>query len=198
MKSAINREEALKLLKKYNKESFHLQHALTLEAVMAYFAKELGYEEEEEYWKTVGLLHDIDYEMFPEEHCKKAVTLLSEAGVKEDMISSICSHAYGLCSDIEPKHEMEKVLYAVDELTGLIWSASLLRPSKSVQDMELKSLKKKFKDKGFASGCSREIIKDGANRLAWDLDTLLEKTLKAMQASEENIAQAMEKIRMEK
>lgn len=192
MKSKINREEALTLLKKYNKEDFHIQHALTLEAVMAYFAKELGYEEEEEYWKNVGLLHDIDYEMFPEEHCKKAPELLSEAGVDEVMISSICSHAYGLCSDIEPKHEMEKVLYAVDELTGLIWSASLMRPSKSVQDMEVKSLKKKFKDKGFAAGCSRETIKDGAQRLAWELDTLLEKTLKAMQASEENIAQAME------
>lgn len=191
MTSKITREEAYVLLKKYNKESFHIQHGLTVEGVMHWYAKELGYGEEEEYWGITGLLHDIDYELYPEEHCKKAPELLKEGGVGEDMIYSICSHAYGLCSDVEPKHEMEKVIFAVDELTGLIWSAALMRPSKSVQDMELKSLKKKFKDKSFAAGCSRTVIKEGAERLGWELDKLLDMTLQAMRSCEESIAEEM-------
>lgn len=194
MKSKITREEALVLLKKYNKESFHLQHGLTVEGVMRWYAKELGYGEEEEYWGITGLLHDIDYELYPEEHCKKAPELLKDGGVGEDMIYSVCSHAFGICSDVEPKHEMEKVMFAADELTGLIWSAALMRPSKSVQDMELKSLKKKFKDKRFAAGCSRDIIKEGADRLGWELDKLLEMTLDAMRACEERISKEMEAL----
>lgn len=191
MTSNITREEALTLLKKYNKESFHIQHALTVEGVLRWYAKELGYGEEEEYWAITGLLHDIDFELYPEEHCKKAPELLAEGGVGEDMIYSICSHGYGICSDVEPKHEMEKVLFAADELTGLIWSAALMRPSKSVMDMELKSLKKKFKDKRFAAGCSRDIIRTGAERLGWELDELLEKTLEAMRSCEAAIAEGM-------
>lgn len=191
MTSKITREEAYVLLKKYNKEAFHIQHGLTVEGVMRWYAKELGYGEEEEYWGITGLLHDIDYELYPEEHCKKAPELLKEGGVGEDMIYSICSHAYGLCSDVEPKHEMEKVIFAVDELTGLIWSAALMRPSKSVQDMELKSLKKKFKDKSFAAGCSRTVIKEGAERLGWELDKLLDMTLQAMRSCEDSIAEEM-------
>lgn len=191
MKSNLTREEALKLLKKYNKESFHIQHALTVEGVMRWYAKELGYGEDEEYWGITGLLHDIDFELYPEEHCKKAPELLKDGGVGEDMIYSVCSHGYGICCDAEPKHEMEKVLFASDELTGLIWSAALMRPSKSVMDMELKSLKKKFKDKRFAAGCSRDIIKEGAERLGWELDELLDKTLAAMRSCEEQIAVAM-------
>lgn len=191
MKSNITREAAYELLKEYNKESFHIQHALTVEGVLRWFAKELGYGEEEEYWGITGLLHDIDYELYPEEHCKKAPELLSAGGVGEDMIYSICSHAYGICSDVEPKHQMEKVLFAADELTGLIWSAALMRPSKSTMDMELKSLKKKFKDKRFAAGCSRDVIKEGAERLGWELDELLEKTLEAMRSCEASVAEAM-------
>ena len=191
MKECITREEALALLKKYNKEAFHIQHGLTVEGVLRWYAKELGYGEEEEYWGITGLLHDIDFELYPDEHCKKAPELLREAGVSEEMIYSICSHAYGICSDVEPKHEMEKVLFATDELTGLIWSAALMRPSKSVQDMELKSLKKKFKDKRFAAGCSREVIQQGAEMLGYELDTLLEKTILAMRSCEEQIAKEM-------
>lgn len=192
MTSKVTREEAFALLRKYNKEAFHIQHALTVEGVMRWYAKELGYGEEEEYWGITGLLHDIDFELYPEEHCKKAPELLKEGGVGDDMIYSICSHGYGLCSDVEPKHEMEKVLFAADELTGLIWSAALMRPSKSVMDMELKSLKKKFKDKRFAAGCSRDVIKDGAERLGWELDVLLERTIEAMRSCEADIAAAME------
>ena len=191
MKECITREEALALLKKYNKEAFHIQHGLTVEGVLRWYAKELGYGEEEEYWGITGLLHDIDFELYPDEHCKKAPELLREAGVSEEMIYSICSHAYGICSDVEPKHEMEKVLFATDELTGLIWSAALMRPSKSVQDMELKSLKKKFKDKRFAAGCSREVIQQGAEMLGYELDTLLEKTILAMRSCEEQIAKEL-------
>lgn len=192
MTSNLTREEAFELLKKYNKETFHIQHALTVEGVMRWYAKELGYGEEEEYWGITGLLHDIDYELYPDEHCKKAPELLKDGGVGEDMIYSVCSHGYGICADVEPKHEMEKVLFAADELTGLIWSAALMRPSKSVQDMELKSLKKKFKDKRFAAGCSRDIIKEGAERLGWELDKLLEMTLEAMRSCEESINKEME------
>ena len=191
MKSNLTREEAYTLLKKYNKEAFHIQHALTVEGVLRWYANDLGYSEDEEYWGITGLLHDIDYELYPEEHCKKAPELLKEGGVAEDMIYSICSHAYGICSDVEPKHEMEKVLFAADELTGLIWSAALMRPSKSVEDMELKSLKKKFKDKRFAAGCSRDVIRQGAEKLGWELDTLLEKTILAMRSCETAISEAM-------
>lgn len=191
MTSKITREEAYVLLKKYNKEAFHIQHGLTVEGVMRWYAKELGYGEEEAYWGITGLLHDIDYELYPDEHCKKAPELLKEGGVGDEMIYSVCSHAYGICSDVEPKHEMEKVIFAVDELTGLIWSAALMRPSKSVQDMELKSLKKKFKDKSFAAGCSRAVIKEGAERLGWELDKLLDMTLQAMRSCEESIAEEM-------
>lgn len=192
MKSNLTREEAYTLLRKYNKEAFHIQHALTVEGVMRWYAKDLGYGEDEEYWAITGLLHDIDFELYPEEHCKKAPKLLKEGGVAEDMIYSICSHGYGICSDVEPKHEMEKVLFAADELTGLIWSAALMRPSKSVMDMELKSLKKKFKDKRFAAGCSRDVIKAGAERLGWELDLLMEKTIEAMRSCEADIAAFME------
>lgn len=185
--SNLTREEALKLLKKYNKESFHIQHALTVEGVMRWYAGELGYGDEEEYWGITGLLHDIDFELYPEEHCIKAPELLREGGVGEDMIYSVCSHGYGICCEVEPVHEMEKVLFAADELTGLIWSAALMRPSKSVEDMELKSLKKKFKDKKFAAGCSREIITTGAERLGWELDELLEKTIQAMRDCEAQV-----------
>ena len=192
MKSNLTREEAYTLLRKYNKEAFHIQHALTVEGVLRWFAKDLGYGEDEEYWAITGLLHDIDFELYPEEHCKKAPELLKEGGVGEDMIYSICSHGYEICCDVEPKHEMEKVLFAADELTGLIWSAALMRPSKSVMDMELKSLKKKFKDKRFAAGCSRDVIKTGADRLGWELDVLMEKTMEAMRSCEADVAAFME------
>lgn len=182
---SITREQALEILKKYNKEEFHIRHALTVEGVMKYFAKELN--EDELYWGNVGLLHDVDFELYPEEHCKKCIDLLKENNVENDMINSICSHGYGICSDIKPEKNMEKILFATDELTGLIWAAAKMRPSKSVQDMELSSLKKKFKDKKFAAGCSRDVIKQGAENLGWELDTLLEKTLQAMKVDEEAI-----------
>ena len=182
MQSNLTREQALALLKTYNKEPFHIQHALTVEGVMRWYANELGYGDEADYWATVGLLHDIDFENWPEEHCKKAPELLRQAGVGEDMIRSICSHAYGLCSDVEPVHEMEKVLFAVDELTGLIGAAALMRPSTSVMDMEVSSVKKKFKDKKFAAGCSRDVIAEGAQRLGWELTDLMDRTLRAMQS----------------
>lgn len=189
--SNISREKALELLKKHNKESFHIRHALTVEGVMLYFAEKLGFSDEADYWAIVGLLHDIDFEEYPEQHCQKAPELLREGGVGEDMIRSICSHGYGICCDIEPEHKMEKVLFAVDELTGLIWSAALMRPSKSVMDMELKSLKKKFKDKKFAAGCSRDIIKTGAERLGIELDDLLSQTIEAMRSCEKQVNEAM-------
>ena len=168
MQSNLTREQALALLKTYNKEPFHIQHALTVEGVMRWYANELGYGADADYWATVGLLHDIDFENWPEEHCRKAPELLRAAGVGEDMIHSICSHGYGLCSDVEPVHEMEKVLFAADELTGLIGAAALMRPSKSVADMELKSLKKKFKDKKFAAHWEHSVVihADGAEILS--------------------------------
>lgn len=190
--SRITREQAWELLKKYNKEPFHLQHGLTVEGVMRWFAKELGYAAEEEFWGITGLLHDIDFELYPEEHCRKAPELLREAGVSEDMIYAVCSHGYGMCSEEEPKLEMEKVLFAADELTGLIWSCALMRPSKSTMDLEVKSLKKKFKDKKFAAGCSRETIAEGAERLGWELDDLFDKTIQAMRSCETAVAEAME------
>ena len=189
--SSVTREQALALLEKYNKEPFHIQHALTVEGVMRWYAKELGYGAEEEFWGITGLLHDIDFELYPEEHCKKAPELLREGGVGEDMIYAVCSHGFGLCSEDEPKLEMEKVLFAADELTGLIWSCALMRPSKSTMDMEVKSLKKKFKDKKFAAGCSREVIAQGAEMLGWELDDLFDRTIQAMRSCEESVAAEM-------
>lgn len=189
----ISREDAAALLKKYNKDPFHIQHAFTMEAVMQWYAKELGYENDAEYWGIVGLLHDIDFELYPEEHCLKAPELLKEGGVGDDIIHAVCSHGYGItvgCGktiDVKPEHEMEKVLFAADELTGLIWAAALMRPSKSTKDMELKSLKKKYKSKGFAAGCSREVIERGANQLGWELEKLLTMTLQAMADCEDEI-----------
>ena len=195
MGNCITREAALELLRKYNKEEFHLLHALTVEGVMRWYANDLGYGDEADYWAAIGLLHDIDFELYPDEHCKKAPELLAEGGVDEAMIRSVCSHGYGLCSDIKPEHLMEKVLFASDELTGLIGAAALMRPSKSVQDMELKSLKKKYKDKKFAAGCSPEVIAQGAEMLGWELDTLLEKTLEAMRSCEAGVAAELESIK---
>lgn len=191
VKEHISRENALALLKKYNQEPFHIQHALTVEGVMKWFAQELGYQDEEEYWGIVGLLHDIDFEQYPEEHCIKAPELLRKAGIGEDIIHSVCSHGYGLTVDIKPEHEMEKVLYAVDELTGLIWAAALIRPSKSVQDMELKSVKKKYKTANFAAGCSREVIERGAEMLGYDLNDLIQKTIYAMRSCEQEVQEAL-------
>ena len=184
----ISREDALRLLKQFNKEHFHLQHALTVEGVMRYYAETLGYGDEADFWATVGLLHDIDFERYPEQHCQKAPELLRAGGVGADMIHAICSHGYGICCDVEPEHEMEKVLFAADELTGLIWSAALMRPSKSVTDMEVSSLRKKFKDKKFAAGCSRDVIRTGAERLGWELDRLFEQTILAMRSCEARVA----------
>ena len=192
MQSNLTREQALALLKRYNQEPFHIQHALTVEGVMRWYANELGYGADADYWAAVGLLHDIDFERWPEEHCRKAPELLRESGVGEDMIHSICSHGYGLCCDIEPEHEMEKVLFAADELTGLIGAAALMRPSRSVADMEPSSVKKKFKDKKFAAGCSREVISQGAERLGWELADLFDRTLRAMQSCEESVRQGTE------
>ena len=189
--SSVTREQALALLEKYNKEPFHIQHALTVEGVMRWYAKELGYGAEEEFWGITGLLHDIDFELYPEEHCKKAPELLREGGVGEDMIYAVCSHGFGLCSEDEPKLEMEKVLFAADELTGLIWSCALMRPSKSTMDMEVKSLKKKFKDKKCAAGCAREVIAQGAEMLGWELDDLFDRTIQAMRSCEESVAAEM-------
>ena len=189
----ISREDAAALLKKYNKDPFHIQHAFTMEAIMQWYAKELGYENDAEYWGIVGLLHDIDFELYPEEHCLKAPELLKEGGVGDDIIHAVCSHGYGItvgCGkkiDVKPEHEMEKVLFAADELTGLIWAAALMRPSKSTKDMELKSLKKKYKSKGFAAGCSREVIERGADQLGWELEKLLTMTLQAMADCEDEI-----------
>lgn len=196
--SDISREEAFALLKKYNQDPFHIQHALTVEAVMKWYARELGYDAEEEHWGIVGLLHDIDFELYPTEHCLKAPELLREGGVSEDIIHAVVSHGYGItveCGvtlDVEPVHEMEKVMFAADELTGLIWAAALMRPSKSTKDMELKSLKKKYKSKGFAAGCSREVIERGAEQLGWPLEKLLTMTLQAMADSEDEINRELE------
>ena len=189
----ITREEAYDLLKKYNKDPFHIQHALTVETVMKWYTEELGFGADAEYWGIVGLLHDIDFELYPEEHCIKAPELLREGGVGEDIIHGVVSHGYGITVDVAPEHEMEKVLFAADELTGLIWAAALMRPSKSTKDMELKSLKKKYKSKGFAAGCSREVIERGAEQLGWELDKLPTMTLEAMKATEDEINAEIEK-----
>ncbi len=188
----MDRTQAIKLLKKYNEESFHIQHAITVEKVMRWYAHDLGFEDEADFWATVGLLHDIDFEQFPEEHCAKAPEILKEAGFDHRFIHAVCSHGYGLMpASPAPEHLMEKVLFAADELTGLIGAAALMRPSKSVKDMELKSLKKKFKDKSFAAGCSRDTIRQGAEMLGWELDILLDKTLTAMRASEDEVQAEM-------
>ena len=187
----MTHSQAWDLLTKYNKESFHLRHAITVERVMGWYARELGYGDQAEFWSLVGLLHDLDFEMWPEEHCVKSQTLMREAGVEESIIRATASHGWGHCVNIKPEHEMEKVLYACDELTGLIGAAALMRPSKSVADMELKSLKKKFKDKKFAAGCSRDVIANGAELLGWELDKLLDMTLRAMQAEEGNVEAAV-------
>ena len=189
MNLTIDRQQALALLQKYNKEPFHILHALTVEGVMRWYAQELGYGEDVEFWGLCGLLHDVDFEMYPEEHCKKAPDLLAEIHCSAEMVYAICSHAYGVCCDVEPIHQMEKVMFAVDELTGLIGAAARMRPSKSVMDMELSSLKKKFKDKKFAAGCSRDIIKEGAERLGWTLDETLDKTILAMRSCEASVAE---------
>ena len=191
----LTREEAWALLREYNKESFHLRHALTVEAVMGWFAVQLGYAEQEDFWKQVGLLHDLDFECWPEEHCVKAKQLMEEKGLSPALIHAVASHGWGLTgTDAKPEHEMEKVLFAVDELTGLIGAAALMRPSKSTKDMELKSLKKKFKGKKFAAGCSRDAIADGAQQLGWELDELLERTLEAMQATEDEVQARCENL----
>ena len=187
----ITREQALSLLKKYNKEPFHIRHALTVEGCMRYFANLLGYASDEDFWGLCGLLHDVDFENYPDEHCKKAPELLSEINCSDELVHAVCSHGYGICSDVKPEHEMEKVLFAVDELTGLIGAAAKMRPSGSCSDMELSSLKKKFKDKKFAAGCSREVITEGAEMLSWELDDLLSKSIDAMRFCEESVNNAM-------
>lgn len=194
METKITREAALGLLRKYNQESFHILHGLTVEGVMRYFAKELGYGTEADFWGLCGLLHDVDFEKYPEEHCVKAPELLGEIGAEEDFVHAVCSHGYGICSQVEPVHEMEKVLFAADELTGLIGAAARMRPSKSVMDMEVSSLKKKFKDKRFAAGCSRDTIREGAKGLSWELDQLFEKTILAMRECEAAVNQEMEEL----
>lgn len=185
--NTVNREAAVALLKKYNQEEFHLRHAYTVEAVMRWFAEELGYAEDTDFWAAVGLLHDIDFEKFPEEHCIKAPELLREINASEELIHAVCSHGWGITSDVEPTHQMEKVLFAVDELTGLIGACALMRPSKSCKDMEVSSLKKKFKDKKFAAGCSRDVITKGAGLLGWELPELFEKTILAMRSCEDSV-----------
>ena len=190
----LHHEEAFTLLRKYNQEPFHIQHALTVEGVMRWYANELGYADDADYWATVGLLHDIDFEQYPDEHCLKAPDLLREAGVGDDVIHAVCSHGWGLTVDIKPTHEMEKVLFAADELTGLIGACALMRPSKSVQDMELKSVKKKFKTASFAAGCSRDVIKNGAELLGWELDELIQKTILAMRSCESAIQEEMDRL----
>ena len=178
------REEAWELLTRYNQDAFHLQHAETVEGIMRYFARKLGYEQEEDFWGIAGLLHDLDFEKYPEEHCVKSQEIMQEEGIDESLIHATTSHGYGLVVDVKPEKEMEKVLFAVDELSGLIWAAALVRPSKSVQDLELKSVKKKFKDKRFAAGCSRDVIEKGAEMLGWSLDDLISETILAMRSLE--------------
>ena len=191
MKACIDRAAALAALQEYNKEPFHIQHALTVEGVMRWYAETLGYGEDADYWATVGLLHDIDFELWPEEHCLKAPELLEKIGCSDEFIHAVCAHGYGLCCDIAPEHQMEKVLFAADELTGLVGAAARMRPSKSCMDMEVSSLKKKFKDKKFAAGCSRDVIRQGAEMLGWELDELMEKTIEAMRSCEAQVNEAV-------
>ena len=194
MKTEITRPQALALLQKYNQEPFHILHGLTVEGVMRWYAQELGYGEEADFWGLCGLLHDVDFEQFPEQHCIKAPELLAEINAEPELVHAVCSHGYGLCSDVAPEHLMEKVLFAADELTGLIGAAARMRPSKSVMDMELSSLKKKYKDKKFAVGCSRDVIQTGADRLGWPLDELLEKTIRAMRSCEATVAEECKQL----
>lgn len=191
METPITREQALDLLLKYNKDTFHIEHALTVEGVMGWYAREMGYGDEEGVWRLVGLLHDVDFELYPDQHCQKAPELLAEIDAGEALTHAVCSHGYGICSDIEPTHEMEKVLYAVDELTGLINAGALVRPSKSVMDMGADSVKRKFKDKHFAAGCSRDVIRQGAERLGWELKELFEKTILAMRDCEASVREEL-------
>ena len=188
----MERREAIELLKKYNEEEFHIRHALTVEGVMIYFAEQMGYNED--FWGLVGLLHDVDFEKYHDEHCNKAPELLKEINASDEMVHAICSHGYGSCSDIKPEHAMEKVLYAVDELTGLIWAAAKMRPSKSTKDMEVSSLKKKFKDKKFAAGCSRDVISKGAEVLEMSLEELFEKTILAMRSCEDIVEEELKEV----
>ena len=185
MKTAVTRGQALALLQKYNQEPFHILHGLTVEGVMRYFAQETG--EDPDFWGIVGLLHDVDFERWPEKHCLEAPRLLAEINAEPEMVHAICSHGYGICCDVEPTEQMEKILFATDELTGLIGAAAKMRPSKSVSDMEVSSLKKKFKDKKFAAGCSRDVIRQGAERLGWTIEELMEKTILAMRSCEETV-----------
>lgn len=194
----VNEKDALNLLMKHNSDHFHLRHALTVKEVMAYFARELGYEEEVDFWAMVGLLHDVDYEQFPEAHCKKAPELLAEIDAPEKLIHAVVSHGWGICADVKPEHTMEKVLYAADELTGLIYAYAIMRPSGSVQDMKLKSLKKKFKDKKFAAGVDRDTVLRGADMLGWELDDLFSRTMAAMAASEEAVEEQLVALTDEK
>lgn len=191
MNANVTREQAYGLLTKYNKEAFHIQHALTVEGCMRYLAGELGEGADVDFWGLCGLLHDVDFENWPEQHCVKAPELLREINCSDELIHAVCSHGYGICCDVEPVLTMEKVLFAVDELTGLIGAAALMRPSKSCQDMELSSLKKKFKDKKFAAGCSRDIISRGAEQLGWTLEELMQRSLDAMKSCEDAVAEAM-------
>ena len=191
MELNITREQAIDLLKKNNKEPFHLQHAYTVEGVMRYFANEEGYADEADFWAMCGLLHDVDFENWPEEHCLKAPELLAEINASDDIVHAVCSHGYGICCDVEPVHQMEKIMFAADELTGLVWAAAKMRPSGSCKDMELSSLKKKYKDKRFAAGCSRDVIAAGAERLGWSLDELLGKTILAMRSCEDDVRAEM-------
>ncbi|MBR3107676.1 MAG: hydrolase [Clostridia bacterium] len=177
-------EEAYKLLQEYNQGEFHLKHARIVGDCMRWFAEQLGYGEEKEFWETVGILHDLDFEQYPDQHCIKSQEIMREKGLDERVIHATASHGWGLTVDVKPELEMEKVLFAVDELTGLIGAAAVMRPSKSVDDLEVKSVKKKFKDKRFAAGCDRGVIERGAEMLGWDLDTLIDKTIQAMRASE--------------
>ena len=190
----MERTQALELLQQYNKEPFHIQHAVTVEAVMGCFADQLGYGADKAFWQTVGLLHDLDFEMYPEQHCVKEMAIMTELGLDPKLIHAVGSHGYGICCDIAPEHEMEKVLYATDELTGLIGAVIKMRPSKSTKDLELKSLKKKYKDKKFAAGCSRDVIQQGADRLGWTLEELMEKTILAMRSCEDAVNAAMENL----
>lgn len=191
MHTLIAPEKADALLRKYNSDPFHIRHAYTVAEVMKAYAALLSKEEESEYWYQIGLLHDIDFEMYPEEHCRKAPELLKEAGASDELIHAVCAHGWPTCCDVEPVLPEEKVLYAADELTGLIWACALMRPSKSCSDMEVSSLKKKFKDKKFAAGCSRDVIRLGAERLGWTLEELLDKTLQAMKIAEEKVEAKM-------
>ncbi|WP_312645091.1 hydrolase [Hydrogenoanaerobacterium sp.] len=174
-------EQAQEILQRYNQDDFHLKHAAIVSGVMGWFAKEYD-PENEEFWRVVGLLHDLDFEQFPEQHCVKSQELMKELNIDERIIRATASHGYGLCVDIRPEHVMEKILYATDELTGLIGAVSLMRPSKSVSDLELKSVKKKFKTSAFAAGCSREVISNGAEMLGWELDDLISRTILAMRS----------------